>query len=102
MVAAAGGPDIRCAAYATFGTAELSANVVEALHGRRACLMAHHGLLAMGADLVRALALAVEVESLARMYLQALALGEPALLDDAEMARVLEKFESYGPASQRP
>jgi L-fuculose-phosphate aldolase len=101
MVAAAGGPDIPCAAYATFGTAELSAHVVAALQGRRACLMAQHGLVATGPDLSRALALAVEVETLARMYLQALAVGEPALLEDAEMARVLEKFESYGPASER-
>ena len=96
MVAAAGGPDIRCAPYATFGTAELSANAVRALEGRRACLLAHHGLIACGYTLNEALALAVEVETLAAMYLKALEIGEPARLDAAEMQRVLEKFATYG------
>jgi L-fuculose-phosphate aldolase len=96
MVAVAGGRDVRCAAYATFGTEALAHNAVQALDGRRACLLAHHGLLAMGASLDAALALAVEVETLARQYWHAAQLGEPPELDDAEMARVLEKFESYG------
>ena len=96
MVAAAGGPDIRCAPYATFGTAELSAHAVEALEGRRACLLANHGLIACGHTLEKALALAVEVEALAGMYLGALQLGEPATLDADEMDRVLEKFATYG------
>ena len=95
-VAAAGGPDIRCAPYATFGTAELSANAVRALEGRRACLLAHHGLIACGYTLKEALALAVEVETLAAMYLKALEIGEPARLDAAEMQRILEKFATYG------
>jgi len=96
MVAVAGGSDIRCAPYATFGTPELSAQALAALAGRRACLLANHGMIALGADLPRALALAIEVETLARVYWQALQAGEPLLLDAAEMERVGEKFARYG------
>ena len=99
MVAVAGGADIRCAAYATFGTQELSNHVIDALKDRSACLMSHHGMIACGADLQTALALAVEVESLARMYWQALQIGEPALLDEAEMCVVIDKFRTYGQQS---
>jgi L-fuculose-phosphate aldolase len=96
MVAVAGGRDIRCAPYATFGSQALSDRVLQALDGRRACLMANHGMLAFSGNLAGALALAQEVEQLARSYLQCLASGEPAILDDAEMDRVLDKFKSYG------
>jgi L-fuculose-phosphate aldolase len=96
MVAVAGGRDIRCAPYATFGTKELSDRALAALAGRKACLLAHHGLIATGADLDQALALAVEVEALAHIYLQTLHTGEPALLGEEEMDRVLEKFKNYG------
>jgi L-fuculose-phosphate aldolase len=96
MVAAAGGRNIRCADYATFGTQALSDRVLEALEGRRACLLAHHGMIAVGASLEKALALAVEVETLAEMYWRALALGEPENLSDAEMDVVLQKFAAYG------
>jgi L-fuculose-phosphate aldolase len=96
MVAVAGGDDIRCAPYATFGTQQLSDHAVAALSGRRACLLAHHGMIATGASLADALALAVEVEHLAEVYWRALQVGEPALLSDAEMAVVLEKFKTYG------
>lgn len=96
MVAVAGGHDIRCAEYHTFGTQQLSDAALLALQDRRACLLANHGVIAIGADLPGALALAAEVESLARQYCAALALGEVRILDDAEMSRVLEKFRSYG------
>ena len=99
MVAAAGGHDIRCAPYATFGSQALSDHVVEALTDRRACLMSHHGMIACGANLQQALALAVEVESLARIYWQALQMGEPSLLSAAEMATVVDKFQTYGQQS---
>lgn len=106
MVAAAGGGDIRCAPYATFGSRALSEAVLAALEGRRACLMAHHGIVAWGASLEAALALAVEVETLARMYHLACQLGEPAVLPADEMARVLAKFADYrpqaAPRSTRP
>ncbi len=95
-VALAGGHDIRCAAYATFGTQELSDNVLAALEGRHACLMANHGLVALGPDLPAALALARRVEQLAQMYRQCLQAGEPKILDQEEMARVAEKFRAYG------
>ena len=96
MVAVAGGKDIRCAPYATFGTQDLSDRAVAALEGRDACLLANHGMIAIGASLAKALALAVEVETLAEMYWRALQVGEPVLLSDAEMDVVLEKFRTYG------
>lgn len=94
MVGVAGGHDIRCAEYATFGTEELSQNVVRALEQRKACLMAHHGILAVGEDLAAALALAVEVEVLAGQYLAALAIGEPPELTAEQMDEVMVKMAS--------
>jgi L-fuculose-phosphate aldolase len=100
MVAVAGGDSIRCAPYATFGSADLSEHALAALEDRRACLLANHGLIAAGADLAAALGLAVEVETLAAQYCRALQLGEPKLLSKAEMKRVLAKFGAgYGYAS---
>jgi L-fuculose-phosphate aldolase len=96
MVAAAGGRDIRCAPYATFGTQALSDHVLAALAGRKACLLAHHGMIAVGPSLQTTLALAVEVETLAEIYWRALSLGEPEALTDAEMDVVLDKFKTYG------
>lgn len=96
MVAVAGGADIRCAPYATFGTEELAEHAVVALSGRKACLLSHHGQIAVGETVEHALDLAYEVETLAEQYWRALQIGEPDILDDAEMARVLDKFESYG------
>jgi L-fuculose-phosphate aldolase len=95
MVAVSGGHDIRCAGYATFGTQELSDRVLAALEGRRTCLLANHGMVAVGATLVEALALAVEVEALAEMYWRTLQVGPPVLLDEGEMDRVLERFSAY-------
>ena len=96
MVATAGGKDIRCAEYATFGTPALSDNVIRALEGRKACLMAHHGLTCFEKDLARVLALAIEVENLANVYGRILAIGDARVLPDDEMQRVLDKFRSYG------
>jgi L-fuculose-phosphate aldolase len=101
MVAVAGGVDIRCAPYATFGTEELSRHAVAAMEGRKACLLANHGLIAVGKDLADALKRAVEVETLAAMYWRALQVGEPVLLSEAEMAVVLEKFKTYGQQTDR-
>lgn len=96
MVAVAGGRNIRCAEYATFGTPELSDNVIRALQGRKACLMAHHGLTCLEKDLPKVLALAIEVENLANVYCRILSIGDAQILSDDEMGRVLEKFRSYG------
>lgn len=97
MVAAAGGENIRCAAYATFGTQALSDLALVALTGRNACLLAQHGVIACGATLDSALSLAVEVEVLAKMYVEALKTGLPIpILDASEMAVVIEKFRTYG------
>ncbi len=98
MVGVAGGTTIRCARYATFGTQALSDAALEALQDRLACLLGQHGQIALGKTMASALWLAVEVETLARMYVQALPLGEPPVLPDEEMARVLEQMRrmSYG------
>jgi L-fuculose-phosphate aldolase len=96
MIAVAGGKDIRCAAYATFGTQQLSDHALLALEGRKACLLANHGMIALGESLAAALALAVEVEALAEQYWRALQIGAPNLLSDAEMDVVLAKFATYG------
>lgn len=96
MIAVAGGIDIRCAPYHTFGTQELSDAAVAAIDGRKACLLASHGVIALGADLRAALALAGEVENLAAQYCAALALGNVRVLDEPQMQRVLEKFRTYG------
>ena len=96
MVAVAGGADIRCAPYYTFGTQALSDAAVAALQGRKACLLANHGVIAVGADLPAALALAGEVENLAAQYCAALALGNVRILDETDMRPVLDKFRTYG------
>jgi L-fuculose-phosphate aldolase len=96
MVAAAGGNSIRCAPYATFGSQALSDHAVAALKDRTACLLAHHGVIAIGHDLARALWLANEVEVMAQQYLLACQLGPPPLLSDAQMNEVLQEFKGYG------
>ena len=100
MTGVAGGTTIRCAGYATFGTQALSDKALEALTDRLACLLGQHGQIALGSSLSSALALAIEVETLARLYVQALALGEPPILSDDEMARVIQQMKqmSYGQA----
>jgi L-fuculose-phosphate aldolase len=98
MVGVMGGTTLRCARYATFGTQALSDAAIAALEGRMACLLGQHGQIALGKSLDHALWMAVEVETLARMYVQALALGEPPVLSDDEMARVIAQMTrmSYG------
>jgi L-fuculose-phosphate aldolase len=98
MIAAAGGDSIRCAPYATYGTPELSAHAVSALEGRTACLLAHHGMIAIGPSLAKAMWLAVEVETLARQYHGCLQIGEPPLLSSDEIERVRVKMAGYGHA----
>ncbi|MGE0052692.1 MAG: class II aldolase/adducin family protein [Hyphomicrobium sp.] len=100
MVAVAGGRDIPCVPYATFGTAELATHVAEGLKERDACLMANHGQIALGETLQGALELAFEVEVLAEQYYKVLTLGMPQLLDDAEMDVMIERFKSYGQKAQ--
>ncbi len=96
MIAAAGGNTIRCAPYATFGSEALSEYALEALQDRSACLLAHHGIIATGPSLTKALWLAVEVETLARQFHGCLQVGDPHILPDEEIARVMEKFSQYG------
>lgn len=96
MIAAAGGDSIRCAPYATYGTPELSAHAVKALEGRMACLLGHHGMIAVGPTLDKAMWLAVEVEVLARQYHGCLQIGQPPLLSPDEIERVRQKMAGYG------
>lgn len=96
MVVLAGGDDIPCAEYATFGSAELAHNAVVALRGGHACLLANHGMLALGPSLSAALRLAAEVETLASQYWHAAQLGTPHVLDHAELDRVRARFAEYG------
>lgn len=97
MIALCGGSDVRCADYATFGSPELAENAVRALVGRKAVLLANHGVIALGATLAGAHTIVAEVENLAGEYLDLLASGlEPVILDDAEMERVSAKFAGYG------
>jgi L-fuculose-phosphate aldolase len=97
MIALCGGPDVRCADYATFGTQGLADNAVRALDGRKAALLANHGVIALGATVEGAHTIAAEVENLAGQYLMLRAAGlDPVVLDEAEMERVAAKFAGYG------
>jgi L-fuculose-phosphate aldolase len=102
MVVLAGTDAIPCAEYATFGSAQLALNAVTALGGGNACLLANHGMVALGETLAKALRLAAEVETLASQYWHAAQLGTPHILDADELARVRAKFAGYGQARLRP
>ena len=95
MIALAGGENIKCAKYATFGTQELSDNIIEALENRKACLMSNHGQVAYGDNLNSAFELAEEVENICHQYINAIKLGEPKILSSSEMNVILEKVKNY-------
>ena len=95
MIALAGGDDIKCAKYATFGTEELSKNVIKALENRSACLMSNHGQVAFGKNLEDAFELAQEIENICHQYTIALKLGQPKILSFEEMKKVLDKAKNY-------
>ena len=96
MIAIAGGNSIRCADYATIGSQQLGQSIVEALVDRKACLMANHGIVALGDSISSAYQLAHEVENLAKQYCISLSCGEPVLINDNEMEIIIEKFQQYG------
>jgi L-fuculose-phosphate aldolase len=96
MIAIAGGDSIRCAPYTLFGTDTLSHYALAALADRKACLLANHGLIALGRDLAEAMTVATEVESLCQQYLIARQSGEPVLLSAVEMRQVIDRFKTYG------
>jgi len=95
MVAMAGGKDIKCAKYATYGTRELSKNILKALRQRNACLIGNHGQIAFSANLAKAFELAEEVENLSNQYIKALKIGKPKILSSKEMSKVLSKAKNY-------
>ncbi len=101
MIAAFGGPTIRCTKYAPFGTQQLSDLVVDGLSNRSGVLLGQHGMVVTGRDLGQAMWRAVELETLAKMYLLALSVGRPHILSDAEIARFVEKFKYYGYQSEK-
>jgi len=95
MVALAGGDDIKCAEYATFGTEKLSKNILEALDKRKACLMSNHGQVVFDTNLEKAFELAEEIENICHQYINALKIGIPKILSNNEMKKVLEKVKDY-------
>ena len=95
MVALAGGNNIKCAEYATFGTKELSQNIIKALDGRKACLMSNHGQVAFGKSLSEAFELAEEIENICHQYINTIKLGQPKILSDEEMKKILDKTKNY-------
>ena len=95
MVAMAGGNDIKCAKYATYGTRSLSKNIIESLKNRTACLIGNHGQIALGESLSKAFELAEEVENLSHQYINALKIGKPKILSSKEMNKVLRKAKNY-------
>ena len=96
MIAAFGGPNVRCAPYAPYGTPELSELALAALKDRNACLLANHGMIAAGSSLEKALWLAVELETLCHQYAVALQVGAPTVLTDDEISRIVRRFSNYG------
>ena len=100
MIAASGGPTVRCGAYASYGTPELSEAALDALRDRTCCLLANHGMIATGPDIGKALWLAVELETLCRQYAVALQVGTPVVLPDDEIALTIERFGTYGPRAR--
>ena len=95
MVAMAGGKDIKCAKYATYGTRQLSENILKGLKNRSACLISNHGQIAFSDDLAKAFELAEEVENLSNQYINALKIGKPKILSSKEMNKVLSKAKNY-------
>ena len=98
IVGLAGGNNIRCAKYATFGTQELSDNALIAIKDRLACLLGHHGMICLGKTLKQALMLGCEVEAMSKMYIKALSIGNTDILSEEEMVKVVKQMErmSYG------
>ncbi len=95
MIASAG-KDVRCAEYATFGTEELAKNAYDAMRDRKAVLLANHGVLTAGKDIFEAFSILEDVEYVSELYIKAKNLGEPVIIDDKEMGKIIEKFKSYG------
>ena len=95
MVALAGGDDIKCADYATFGTKQLSKNIIQALNERKGCLMSNHGQVAFGKNLDQAFELAEEIENICHQYINTIKLGNPKILSFEEMNKILEKTKNY-------
>ena len=95
MVAVAGGNDLKCTKYATFGTKQISRNIIKALKNRTACLIANHGQVAFGQNLEKTFELAQEIENICHQYINALRIGIPKILSKNEMKVVLGKFKNY-------
>lgn len=102
MIVVGGGNSIRCTPYRTYGTQEIADAALKALEGRNACLLANHGMIALGPTLKKAMWLAVEVENLAAQYWRALQVGQPCLLTDEEVAATVAQFKTYGQSGETP
>jgi L-fuculose-phosphate aldolase len=99
MIASFGGNDVPCSRYEPFGSAALADVAVEAIKGHLACLLANHGMIAMGRSLQHALDLTVKLETLARQYILACQVGEPVLLDEEELVEVHARYGTYAAAA---
>ena len=95
MIALAGGDDIKCAEYATFGTEELSKNVIKALENRSACLMSNHGQVAFGKNLENAFELAQEDRKYLSSIYYCFKVRKSKILSFEEMKKVLDKAKNY-------
>jgi|SRR5699024_7443829 len=96
LVAHSGGKSVRCAQYATYGTKELAINALEAMEGRKAVLLANHGINVVGGTINEAFDITEQLEFCARVYWQAKSIGEPVILNDDEMEMMVERFKNYG------
>lgn len=99
MIASFGGNDVPCSRYEPFGSAALADVAVEAIKGHLACLLANHGMIAVGRSLQHALDLTVKLETLARQYILACQVGEPVLLDEEELVEVHARYGTYAAAA---
>jgi L-fuculose-phosphate aldolase len=102
MIALFGGPIVECTKYAPYGTKELSDLAIAGLGDRHGVLLGNHGAIATGATIESAMHRAMELETLARMYYLAIAIGRPAILSDEEIGRIVERFKTYGGGSEAP
>jgi L-fuculose-phosphate aldolase len=96
MIAGFGGDDVRCSRYASFGSPELAEITVEALEDRTACLLANHGMVAVGASVAEAFGRTLKLETMARQYMLCRTFSEPVLLTDRDMADVRQRYGTYG------
>jgi len=96
VIGDANADEVPCAPYQTFGTVELAEAAIKVCGQSNAVLLGNHGLVVCGRDLKSAYSLACNMEYIAELQYRAMCIGTPNVLNDAEMAEVMEKFKTYG------